>query len=48
MDRAWGKPEGKIPLERPRRRWDHNIDMDVREIGWGVMDSINLAQDMDQ
>jgi hypothetical protein len=27
-----GKPEGKIPLERPRRRWVHNIKMDLREI----------------
>jgi hypothetical protein len=30
-----GKPEGKIPLERPRRRWEYWIKMDVREIGWG-------------
>jgi hypothetical protein len=29
-----GKPEGKIPLERPRRRWEHGIRMDLREIYW--------------
>jgi hypothetical protein len=32
-----GKPEGKRPLGRPRRRWVDNIKMDLREIGWGVM-----------
>jgi hypothetical protein len=31
-----GKPEGKRPLERPRRRWEDGIKMDPREIGWGV------------
>jgi hypothetical protein len=31
-----GKPEGKRPLERPRRRWEDGIKMDCREIGWGV------------
>jgi hypothetical protein len=31
-----GKPEGKRPLERPRRRWEVGIKMDLREIGWGV------------
>jgi hypothetical protein len=30
-----GKPEGKRPLERPRRRWEYGIKMDLREIGWG-------------
>jgi hypothetical protein len=30
-----GKPEGKGPLERPRRRWEDGIKMDLREIGWG-------------
>jgi hypothetical protein len=30
-----GKPEGKRPLERPRRRWEFGIRMDLREIGWG-------------
>jgi hypothetical protein len=43
-----GKPEGKRPLERPRRRWEDNIRMDLREIGWGGMDWIDLAQDRDQ
>jgi hypothetical protein len=32
------KPEGKIPIGRPRRRWMDNIKMDLREIGWGGMD----------
>jgi hypothetical protein len=31
-----GKPEGKIPLERPRRRWEDGIKIDLGEIGWGV------------
>jgi hypothetical protein len=43
-----GKPEGKRPLERLRRRWEDNIRMDLREIGWGAMDWIDLAQDRDQ
>jgi hypothetical protein len=43
-----GKPEGKKPLGIPRRRWEDNIRMDLREIGWGGMDWIYLAQDRDQ
>jgi hypothetical protein len=43
-----GKTEGKIPLERPTRRWVHNIKTDLREIGWDGMDWIDLAQDTDQ
>jgi hypothetical protein len=44
-----GKLERKRPLGRPRRRWEDNIRMDlVREIGWGGMDWIDLAQDRDQ
>jgi hypothetical protein len=43
-----GKPEGKKPLGRPRRRWGGSIKMDLREIGWVGMDWIDLAQDMDQ
>jgi hypothetical protein len=43
-----GKPEGKRPLGRPRRRWEDNIRMDLREIGWGGLEWINLAQDRDQ
>jgi hypothetical protein len=42
-----GKPEGKIPLGRPRHRWVDNIKMDLRKIGWGGMDWINLAHDGD-
>jgi hypothetical protein len=43
-----GKPEGKRPLGRPRRRWMDNIKMDLREIGRGGMDWIDLAQVRDQ
>jgi hypothetical protein len=43
-----GKPKGKRPLGRPRRRWEDNIKMDLREIGWGGMDWIDLAQNRDQ
>jgi hypothetical protein len=43
-----GKPEGKRPLERLKRRWVDNINMDLREIGWDGMDWIDLAQDRDQ
>jgi hypothetical protein len=43
-----GKPEGKRPLGRPRRRWVDNIKMDLREIGWDGMNWIDLAQDRDQ
>jgi hypothetical protein len=32
-----GKPEGKRPLGRPRRRWEHGVTMDLREIGLGVL-----------
>jgi hypothetical protein len=40
-----GKPEGRRPLERPRRRWEDNIKMDLGKIGFGNVDWINLAQD---
>jgi hypothetical protein len=43
-----GKPEGKRPLGRPRRRWVDNIKIDLREIGWDGMDWIEMAQDRDQ
>jgi hypothetical protein len=41
-----GKPEGKRPLGRPRRRWVDNIRMDLEEVvGWGDVDWIGLAKD---
>jgi hypothetical protein len=40
-----GKPEGRRPLGRPRRRWEDNIRMDLQEVGCGGMDWIGLAQD---
>jgi len=40
-----GKPAGKRPLGRPRRRWEDNIEMYLREVGCGGMDGIELAQD---
>jgi len=40
-----GKPEGKRPLGRPRRRWEDNIRIDFQEVGCGGMDWIELAQD---
>jgi hypothetical protein len=43
-----GKPEGKRPLGRPRRRWVNNIKLDLRAIEWDGMDWIELAQDRDQ
>jgi hypothetical protein len=42
-----GKPKGKIPLGRPRHRWEDGIRMDLREIGWRSVDWISLAQDGD-
>jgi hypothetical protein len=43
-----GKPEVTRPPGRPRRRWVNNIKMDLREIGRGGMDWIDMAQDRDQ
>ena len=43
-----GKLESKRPLRRPRRRRDDNIKMDLQEVGCGVMDSIDLAEDRDR
>jgi hypothetical protein len=40
-----GKPEGKRPLGRPRRRWVDNITMNLGEVGWGDVDWIGLAED---
>jgi hypothetical protein len=43
-----GKPEGKTPLEEPRRMLVDNIKMDLKETGWDGMDWIDLAQNRDQ
>ena len=43
-----GKPEGKRPLRRPRRRWEDNINMDLEEVGRGCGDCMGLAQDRDR
>ena len=43
-----GKPEGRRPLGRPRRRWVDNIRMDLQEVGCGYMDWIGLTQDRDR
>jgi hypothetical protein len=42
-----GGPEGRTPLGRPRRRWEHNIKMYLQEVGWG-MNWIELTQDRDR
>jgi hypothetical protein len=44
----FGRPEGRRPLGRPTRRWEENIKMDLREIEFGDVDWINLAQDRDR
>jgi hypothetical protein len=43
-----GKPEGKRPLGRSRRRWEDNNKMDLQEVGCGGMDWVELAQDGDR
>ena len=43
-----GKPEGKRPLGRPRRRWVDNIRMDLQEVGCGYVDWTGLTQDSDR
>ena len=43
-----GKPEGKRPLGRPRRRWEDNIKIDLQEVGGGRGDWMELAQDRDR
>jgi hypothetical protein len=46
--RLVGRPEGRRPLGRPRRRWEDNIKMDLREIGFGDVDWIHWTQDRDR
>jgi hypothetical protein len=43
-----GRPEGKRPLGRSSRRWEDNITMDLRAVGWGGMDWMDLAEDRDR
>jgi hypothetical protein len=43
-----GRTEGRRPLGRPRRRWENNMKMDLKEIGFGDVDWIHWAQDMDR
>ena len=43
-----GKPEGKRPIGRPKLRFEDNIKMDLRDVGCGDMDWIDLAQDRDR
>jgi hypothetical protein len=43
-----GRPEGKSPLGRSRREWENSTKMDLQEVGWGGMDRIDLAQDIDR
>jgi hypothetical protein len=43
-----GEPKGRRPLERLRRRWEDNIKMDVRELGWESMDRIDLTEGRDR
>ena len=43
-----GKPEGKRPLGRPRRRWEYNIKTDLQEVGRDFADWMELAQDVDR
>jgi hypothetical protein len=43
-----GRPEGRRPLGRPRRRWENNIKINLHEVGWGGMDWIDMAQDRDR
>jgi hypothetical protein len=43
-----GKPEGKRPLGRPGRRWEHNIKINLQEVGWEGIEWIELAQDRER
>jgi hypothetical protein len=42
-----GRPEGRRPLGRPRRRWEDIIKMDLQDVGWREMNWIDMAQDRD-
>jgi hypothetical protein len=44
----FGRPEEKKSLGRPRRRWEDNIRMDLREIWWEIVDWMHMAEDRDQ
>jgi hypothetical protein len=43
-----GRPEGRRPLGRPRRRWEDNIKIDLQEVGWKGVDWIDMVQDRDR
>jgi hypothetical protein len=43
-----GRPEGRRPLGRSRRRWEDNIKLDLQKVGWVGMDLIDMAQDRDR
>jgi hypothetical protein len=43
-----GRPEGRRPLGRPRRRWEDNIKMDLQEVGWDGMAWIDMTQDKER
>jgi hypothetical protein len=43
-----GKPEGRRPIGKPRRRWEDNIMLDLREVGCGCVDWMKLAKDRDR
>jgi hypothetical protein len=43
-----GRPGGKRPSGRPKRKWEDNVQMDLQEVGWGRMDWTDLAQDRDR
>jgi hypothetical protein len=43
-----GRPEGRRPIGRPRRRWEDNIKMDLQEVGWDGLDWIDMAWDRDR
>jgi len=47
-ERCIRRPEGKRPLGRPRLRWEDNIKVYFKDVGWEVMDWIDLAQDRDR